>query len=555
MRPTRMSQQVFLELPPVLSHYLEGARNVWLESKPKEGRLTFLNRVGRFEDLEASAVERRHLIESLGWRRARALCFRTGFEQGRRDAVRHMGVFQQNVRLALQAAPVFGQLQGRYVADPVCFEFDLEKRTLHREIVFDGSLEAKAHQVVAGSLGQCACWNSTGFFSGHVSEILGRRVYFLETECLGKGDERCRVLAHFEPEWGEEADWVRMAMKAGTLDEELADAERRVALAQKKARQAQLKLNALTSRVRGELLFNDVVAQSEAMKVVMARAEQVSASEIPVLLVGENGVGRKTLARAIHFGGGRKGAPFEVLDLSGMDNRLILQELVGFAAGAFQGAVRGHTGAIQRAHRGTLYIQDLADLEQEAQRAVFHMLERNAVTGLGNSPREDVSVRLIAATSREPRELLQEGRLREDLYYALSVARIDIPPLRERGSDVARMADAFVREFAEVHERTNLTLSRECVQVLQECTWPGNVRQLRNVLEQAVIFAQGDTLTLADFPEDVVLSRFKKAPDELSEDVIRLALRKTRGNRSAAADLLGVGRTTLWRAMRRLNIE
>lgn len=555
MRPTKLSQHVFLELPPVLSHYLEGTRNVWLESEPKEGRLTFLNRVGFFVDFEAVAVERRHLVESLGWRRARALCFRMGFEQGRRDAARHLSVFQQNVRLALQAGPVFGQLQGRYVADPIRFEYDLEKRSLYREIVFKECLEAKAHQIVAGSLGQGGCWKTIGYLSGHVSEIIGRRVYCLELECAGKGDEHCRMLARFEPEWGEEADWVREAMKAVPLDEEIAQAEHKATQAQKKARQAQLKLNALTSRMKGELLLNEVVTQSEAMRMVMARAEQVAESGIPVLITGESGVGRKTLARAIHFAGGRRGAPFEALDTEGLDNRMILQELVGFAAGAFQGAVRSHAGAIQRAHRGTLYVHDLADLDHEAQRALLQVIENNMVKGLGDSPREDVSVRLIAATAEEPQDLLAAGRLREDLYYALSIARMDIPPLRERGSDILRIAAAFLREFSEAYEREELLFSKECMQVLQECAWPGNVRQLRNVIEQAVIFATDKTIALADLPEDIVLSRFKKTSDELGEDVIRLALRKTRGNRSAAADLLGVGRTTLWRAMRRMNIE
>jgi sigma-54 dependent transcriptional regulator, acetoin dehydrogenase operon transcriptional activator AcoR len=291
------------------------------------------------------------------------------------------------------------------------------------------------------------------------------------------------------------------------------------------------------------------------MKVVMARAEQVAASDIPVLLVGESGVGRKTLARAIHFAGGRKEAPFEVLETTGLSARLIMQELAGFAVGAFQGAVRGHVGAIRRAHRGTLYIQDLADLDQEAQRMLYQLLDSNTLSRLGESSPEQVSVRLIVATSEEPREMFNDGKLREDLYYALSVARIDIPPLRERGDDVARIADAFVREFAEVYDKERLTLTKECRQVLQECAWPGNVRQLRNVVEHAVIFAQGDTLTFTDFPKDVVLSRFKKVPEELGEDVIRLALHTTKGNRSAAAALLGIGRTTLWRAMRRLKIE
>ena len=555
MRPVKLSQHVFLELPPVLSHYLEGGRNVWLESEPKEGRLTFLNRVGAFLDFEAAAVERRHLIESLGWQRARALCFRIGFEQGRRDAARHLDVFQQNVRLSLQAGPVFGQLQGRYVADSIRFEYDLDQRTLYREIAFDESLEAKAHKIVAGALGVCGCWNAMGYLSGHISEIIGRRVLCLEVECVGKGDHRCRIIGRFEPQWGPEADWIRIAMKAESVQEEIAQAEQKAEQAQKKTRQVQLKLNALTGRLKGELLLNEMVAQSDAMKIGMARAEQVAASDIPVLLVGERGVGKKTLGRAIHFAGGRKGAPFEVLDTTGLDGHLILQELVGFSAGAFAGAVRDHVGAIRRAHRGTLYIQDLADLDLEAQRVLYQLLESNSVSRLNESSREQVSVRLIAATSEDPSEMLSNGKLREDLYYALSVARIDIPPLRERSGDVIRIAEAFLREFSEAHDKENLTMSKECRGVLQECLWPGNVRQLRNVIEHAVMFAQGDTLTVADFPEDVVISRVKKTPDDLSGDVIRLALRKTKGNRSAAAELLGIGRTTLWRAMRRLNIE
>lgn len=555
MRPTKLSQHVFLELPPVLSHYLEGARNVWLESEPREGRLTFLNRVGFFMDFEAAAVERRHLIESLGWQRARSLCFRMGFEQGRRDATRHLSVFQGNVRLALQSGPVFGQLQGRYIADPVHFEYDLEQRTLYREIAFDESLEAKAHQIVAGTIGQCGCWKTTGYLSGHISEIVGRRVYCIESECVGKGDDRCRVVGRFEPEWAQEADWVRDAMKALPFEEEIAQAERRAARALKNTKQVQLKLNALTGRLKGDLLLNELVAQSDAMQKVMTRAAQVADSDRPVLIVGEGGVGRKTLARAVHFSGARKTGPFEVLDLSGLEPHLVMQELAGFVPGAFPGAVRAHQGAAQRAHRGTLYLHDLANLDAEAQRILYQILEEGSVTPLGDAQSAPVSVRLIAATSAEPHEMRSAGKLREELYYALSVARIDIPPLRERGSDIIRMAEAFLREFAEVHEREPLAMSKECRQVLQDCAWPGNVRQLRNVIEHAVLFAQRNLLTINDLPEDIVLSRFKKASEELGEDVIRLALRKTRGNRSAAAELLGVGRTTLWRAMRRMNIE
>ncbi len=555
MRPTKLSDQVFLELPPVLAHYLEGGRNVWLESNPGEGTLTFLNRSGVFGDLEGIAVERRRLVEMLGATRARALRFRIGFEQGRRDAARHLSVLGDNARLALQAGPVFAQLQGRFVAEPVRFEFDLEARTLFREMLLHSSYEAMARRMISDDPGECACWTTCGYLSGHMSEILGRRVITLEHECTAKGDEACRLVSRLEQEWGPEADWAREALKAATVQDELAEADERVAQAQKASRSVQSHLNHLNRRLKSELLLDSIIAESPAMQTAVARARQVLSSDMPVLLVGESGAGRQTLARAMHFVGPRKSAPFEVLDCVGLEKGLLMQELLGFEKEAFPGALRPHNGAVVRANKGTLYLNDVTELDLEAQGVLLQLLRDGTVTPLGAEAPAKANVRIVAGAQVDPSERVGAGTFREDLYYALSVARIGLPPLRERGTDILRMAEAFLLEFQERYQRPALEFSHEAKRILTECAWPGNVRQLRSVVEHAVVFTQDDEIDVDDLPEEVLVGRWKRPPQELTEQVIRAALRRTRNNRSHAADLLGVGRTTLWRAMKRMGLE
>lgn len=555
MKPTRLSAQVFLELPPVLSLYLEGARNLWLESVPPEGSLSLLNRPGVFQDVESLAVERRQSLEVLGHDRARALRYRMGFEQGRRDAVRHLAVFDDNVRLALQAGPVFGQLQGRYVADMAHFEFDLDARTLLREIRLVHSKEALAHKLVMQDETRPACWGTAGYLSGHVSEILGRRVITVELECEARGDSRCVFVSRLDPEWGPEADWARAALKMCPVDEEIGELRERLEEAERAARRAQSGLSTLNRRLRSDLLLDSMIAQSVVMQSVMTRARQVAAADLAVLIVGEPGTGRQTLARAVHFGGSRKSGPFEVLDSIGLTGQILIQEMIGFVAGAFPGAVQAHQGAAARAHRGVLYVTELAQLDPDAQRALLKVLTEKQVTPLGAAQPVKADVRVIAATQHDPAELVASGRLREDLYYALAVARLDVPPLRERTADVPLLAEVLLRDFGEQYARAGVKLSDDCRQTLLRYTWPGNVRQLRNVLEHAVVFSDGQTISAEDLPEEILVGRWKRAPEDLSEAAVRAALRRSRGNRGQAAELLGVGRTTLWRAMKRMGLQ
>ena len=555
MRPAKLSSNVFLELPPVLSHYVEADRHLWIDGNPRRGRLSMLNRSGSFVDLETQAVERRHLVQMLGIEQARDLLYRMGFEQGRRDALRHIETFNKNVRLALQAALVFGQLQGRFVAETKLFEFDLNEPTLKREVTLTACTEAVIQSMANPETGECACWKTAGYLSGHVSEILGRGVITLETSCLGNGGEACSFISRLDAEFGPEADWVREAMRPKNIGQEIAKRDRLIENAQKSARRAQAALGSLNRRLRSDLVLETVVADSEAMAPVAQRARQLMASDAPMIITGEPGTGKETLARTIHYGSARKNKPFVEMDCVGTSEAIVDQELFGYEKDAFEGATLRHTGAYVRAHGGTLFLNKVSELSIETQRRLLKAMNTNIVEPQGAGETLKVDVRIVAATDEDPQEAVSSGRLREDLYYMLAVGRLDLPPLRERQTDILRLAEDFLRDYQKRYGRAQIVMNAAFKKLLMDCAWPGNVRQLRNVIEHAIIMSNGGELTPADLPEEVLATRWTRQPGDLTEEVIRATLGKTHNNRSKAAQLLGVGRTTLWRSMKRYGIE
>ena len=555
MRPTKLSSKIFLELPPVLAHYIEGERSQWLELNPSRGRLALLERPGVFTDAEHLAVERRHCLEILGVARSRMLAYRIGFEQGRRDAQRHFASFDSNSRLAIQSAQVFGQLQGRYTAESVRFEFDLDARTLYGEVILRGNAEAVTHRVGAEPLEYTACWSTAGYFAGHISEVVGRRVITLETECIAKGDPVCRFVSKLEPEWGAEADWARLALKMTSIEAELNQRDERVATLRQEVHRLQATLNDLNRRLRSDLMLESLVAGAESMEAPMKRARTAMATPAPVLIVGERGTGRATLARALHAGGPRKNRPFVSVDCSGLTPPLLAQELFGFAKDAVPGAVRSYVGALERANGGSIYLEELTKLTPELQGQLLRVMQEGAVLPIGADAPVKVDVRVIAATQAEPRQSIAQESLREDLYYALAVASIELPPLRDRDDDILRLADVFIQEAQTRYQRPDATMGADFKKALLDCAWPGNLRQLRNVIEHAVLMGGGGELGTNDLPDDILATRAVPMTQDLTPEVVRAALRRAKGNRSHAAKLLNVGRTTLWRALKRMGLE
>ncbi|MCC6154717.1 MAG: sigma 54-interacting transcriptional regulator [Candidatus Hydrogenedentes bacterium] len=554
-RPTRLSAQVFLDLPPVLGHYLENTRTSWIETSPPAGKVSFMGRVGVFEDVESMAVERRQILQMMGRDRARALFYRIGFEQGRRDALRHLEQYEGNVRLALQAVCVFAQMLGKIVAEPVRFEFDLESNTLYREITLQSCTEATVHRLVTTEPADSVCWTTCGYLAGHTSEVLGRRVIALEKSCSASNKGPCRILARFDNEWGEEADWARNAFKSDSIDADFAAREEQTNQYKEAANRSNAALQALQRRLKSDLLLDSLIAESENMQGVMRRAKQVAASDVPVLIVGEPGTGRATLAKAIHLASGRKSGSFEVVDCRSLAASLLVQELAGFAQGAFQGASRGHVGALARANKGTIYFDEISHLTPEAQGLLLRAMEERIVTPLGSEEPAKADIRVIAATQHDPQTQMTHGKIREDLYYAIAIGRIDVPPLRERLDCLLPLAHTFMVDARDRYDRPAAQFSTEFKQALLDCAWPGNLRQLKNTIEHSVVFGPNRELGIEDLPEEIISFRSVRPSQELNGDVLRAMLKRTRGNRSEAAELLGIGRTTLWRLMKREGID
>lgn len=555
MKPTKLSAQLLLEMPPVLTHFVEQDRNPYLEGIPRAGKVLLRDMQGLFVSLSSLAVQRRVLLENLGPARARALAYVSGFELGRRQAASHFDEFKHNVRLALQAPPVFMQLEGGGVFESVRFEFDLDARTLYREVTVSGCAEALAYRSVLKDESRCVCWATAGYLSGHMTEILEWPVITMETECLARGERVCRFVSKLDAEWGQEADWIREAFRIDTVDEVLTKHEEQVAAARKAEQRARSALNDLNRRLRSDLMIEGLVADAACMDTAMRTARRVMDCDVPVLEVGEPGVGRETLAKAIHYGGGRRNKPFVSVDCVGLKGQLLTQELLGYVADGIPGATRPYTGAFQRAHGGTLYLNEAAHLSLEAQVFLLRAMREGVLFPLGADAAVKADVRVVAATQYDLNRRVSSGEFLEHLYAALSVVKIEIPPLRDRGTDILRLAELFLRDFGEKYQREELSLDPEVKVVLSECAWPGNVRQLRNVIEHAVIMTEARVVGVGALPDEILATRRHEAQEELTEPVIRAALRRAGGNRTRAADLLGVGRTSLWRAMKRLRIR
>lgn len=555
MRPTKLSSNVFLELPPVLAHYTGSERNTWIEGNPKRGRLSILNRSGTFQELESQAIERKYLLQMLGSERLRSIKYQSGFEVGRRDALRHYETQGDNARLALQAGLVYGQLQGKYVAQDIKFEFDLEAGTLYREVELHSSSESMMHRMIAPDDESCVCWYTAGYISGHISELVGRKVLTLETNCTAEGSDSCGFVSKFDSEWGPEADWIREAMERPTVQEELSQRDELIDTAQQAARKAQASLGGINRRLRSDLAADSLIAESKEMLPTLRRMQLCMQSHAPVLIVGESGVGKESVARSIHFGSDRKKRPFIEIDCKGIPDTIIKQELIGYEAGAIAGSMRAHKGAIQKATGGTLYFNEIADLSMELQRLLLQILETGKVQPIGSDANIRVDIRVMAATQSDIDKAVKKGTFREDLYYALAISRVDIPPLRKRATDILRLSEAFLIEFKERHKCEHVTMSGEFREAIMDCAWPGNVRQLRNVIEHAVLMSSTGRLTPKELPDEILASRWVRKPEHLTEEVILATLSRTHNNRSEAAELLGIGRTTLWRTMKKLGID
>jgi two-component system response regulator HydG len=302
-----------------------------------------------------------------------------------------------------------------------------------------------------------------------------------------------------------------------------------------------------------------MIAESPAMRTVLERAAPMARSDAPVVVLGETGTGKEVLARAIHASGPRASRPFVVLDCGAMPSDLMEGELFGHVRGAFSGAVGDRTGLFEAASGGTLLLDEVADLPLGLQVKLLRVLQDGQVRRVGATGSVGVNVRVIAATRRPLRQLVERGAFREDLYYRLRVFQVNVPPLRERPEDVLPLARDVLNGLSGGAQ----TFGPEAERALVDHRWPGNVRELVNAVRHGAALARGAVVERADLPEDVAGAprAQPRGPGpaagpavlrplaEVEREHILAVLKACRNNHSEAARVLGIGRNTLWRKL------
>lgn len=305
----------------------------------------------------------------------------------------------------------------------------------------------------------------------------------------------------------------------------------------------------------------EMKTENPAMLDLLARADNLAATDAPVLILGETGVGKELLARRLHTKSLRCSQPFLVVDLTSIPENLMESELFGHEKGSFTGADQRKQGRIELAHKGTLFLDEIGEIPQSVQVKLLRVLQEKTFTRLGGRNLIESDFRIVAATNRDLAHEVAAGNFREDLYYRLNVVELLIPPLRERGEDIVLLANFFLERFSRKYRKQNLTLSSDDIKLITDYHWPGNIRELSNFMERAVILSTGFDLELPKIQrkQDPINSMFSKLPtmDEAQRRYIQYVLQKTGGRiggPGGAAEILGMKRTTLnWR-MKKLGV-
>jgi len=321
-------------------------------------------------------------------------------------------------------------------------------------------------------------------------------------------------------------------------------------------------LDKLQMRKAGETLLHQMpkvpyglIGQSEAMRKVFNAIAKTAATSATVLITGESGTGKELVARSIHYSSSRASAPFVPVNCGGIPEGLLESELFGHVKGAFTGATESRAGFFQTADGGTIFLDEISDTSLSMQSKLLRVLQDKEVYMVGASSSRKVDVRIIAATNKDLSNLVSKGTFREDLFFRLNVITIVMPPLRERGDDILILAHHFVTRYAQEFGKPALQFSDDALQVLRNYYWPGNIRELENVIQRLVVMTDGELIEVSDLPSLMRFSALRETGlnrtlAEVEAEYIRNVLASVDGNKTEAAGILGIDRKTLREKLR-----
>ena len=336
-------------------------------------------------------------------------------------------------------------------------------------------------------------------------------------------------------------------------------------------RDLQGRVRMLQDTLESSVRFENIISNSGVMQDVLKLVDKARNSDINVLIEGESGTGKELIARAIHFNGARREKPFVVINCAAIPRELLESELFGHERGAFTGAVERKIGKFEAAHTGTIFLDEIGELDMSLQAKLLRVIQTKQFERVGGVDTLTSDARVISATNRDLLSMAEQREFREDLYYRLSTFPIKLPPLRERPSEIPLLAEHFLTRFSEREKRPELSFHPDTLSLLSRYSWPGNVRELQSIIERSVLLAEDDVILPQDLPQalrfvgsddqhgistEVFSSREDVLPlEKIKEIAVRRALELHDGNISETARALQIGRTTLYDIIRKFDIS
>jgi DNA-binding NtrC family response regulator len=327
--------------------------------------------------------------------------------------------------------------------------------------------------------------------------------------------------------------------------------------------QPQYTPNLLLKSGERKTTFEKMVGGSPKMTDVYRQIRQAANTDMPVLLIGETGTGKDLVARAVHQQSDRSRKPFLPIHLGALPPELVAGELFGYEKGAFTGATQSHRGLFEKAEGGSIFLDEIGTIDEKVQISLLRLLETRKLERIGGTRTISANVRIIAATNENLAEAVEQGRFREDLFFRLDIFQITLPPLRDRGGDITLLVNHFLKQFSDDYQRSIVGISPDCISVLEAYDWPGNVREIKNVIHRAVLNCTGGVLLPEHLPERLQQAQ-RQVPEiklpvgcslkDAEREIILRTLKWTQNNRRRTAALLGISRRSLYNKLGRYDL-
>lgn len=542
---------------------------------PEEAQIWFDGRRMVLIDNAALGIMRRELVAAVGLERARAIMTRMGYEIGASEVHLALRVRKnKSFYEAFSAGPNIHGLKGLVKAEPVVFDVDVEKGRFYTEYYWHNSSECETHLHHMGVGHIPGGWSQIGYASGYATAFIGRPIVYRELQCIAMGHERCLVVGKPVEEWANpEAEERYVRAENYIVKRDPADTRER-------------EPGSSPDEMSAPRSYGVMVGASAGFNVALHLLDKVASTTATVLFQGESGVGKEVFARELHRRSARADRPLIAVNCAAIPDTLIESELFGVEKGAYTGAVASRAGRFERAHGGTLFLDEIGSLSQPSQGKLLRALQEGQFERIGGTKTITVDVRVVAATNTDLRAAVETGAFREDLFHRLNVFPIRIPPLRERRADIPLLVNHFLHFFAKRHARSVTAFTERAIHHFLTYDWPGNIRELENLIERGVIVADDDApvdlhhlITNADHIERSVFEGGQEAGDpfrqfaqrlakntpadtpaavgerlldqglsmkQVSDSLIQAAIERTSGNISAAAHLTGLSRSQIY---------